>query len=195
MAEEEAKKVEPESCVEAPPPVAAEPPKEVAEEKALVVPPPPPVEEKADDCKALAIVEKEPEAVEEKKLEGSINRDAVLSRVATEKRMSLIKAWEESEKSKAENKAQKKVSAIGAWENSRKATLEAELKKIEEQLEIKKAQYIEKLKNKVAYVHKAAEEKRANVEAQRGEELLKAEEVAAKYRATGTGPKKLLGCF
>ncbi|EYU25090.1 hypothetical protein MIMGU_mgv1a014261mg [Erythranthe guttata] len=194
MAEEEAKKVEPESCVEAPPPVAAEPPKEVAEEKALVVPPPPPVEEKADDCKALAIVEK-PEAVEEKKLEGSINRDAVLSRVATEKRMSLIKAWEESEKSKAENKAQKKVSAIGAWENSRKATLEAELKKIEEQLEIKKAQYIEKLKNKVAYVHKAAEEKRANVEAQRGEELLKAEEVAAKYRATGTGPKKLLGCF
>ena len=30
--------------------------------------------------------------------------DAVLTRVATEKRLSLIKAWEESEKSKAENK-------------------------------------------------------------------------------------------
>jgi len=30
--------------------------------------------------------------------------DAVLARVATEKRLSLIKAWEESEKSKAENK-------------------------------------------------------------------------------------------
>jgi len=28
----------------------------------------------------------------------------VLARVATEKRLSLIKAWEESEKSKAENK-------------------------------------------------------------------------------------------
>lgn len=30
--------------------------------------------------------------------------DAVLERVATEKRLSLVKAWEESEKSKAENK-------------------------------------------------------------------------------------------
>lgn len=30
--------------------------------------------------------------------------DTVLARVATEKRMSLIKAWEESEKTKAENK-------------------------------------------------------------------------------------------
>lgn len=33
-----------------------------------------------------------------------VSSDAVLARVATEKRMSLIKAWEESEKSKAENK-------------------------------------------------------------------------------------------
>ncbi|KAI3458159.1 hypothetical protein Pfo_014822 [Paulownia fortunei] len=192
MAEEEAKKVEPEHSSEAPPP-AAEPveyPKDVAEEKTVI--PPPPVEEKADECKALAIVEK---AAEEKKPEGSINRDAVLARVATEKRLSLIKAWEESEKSKAENKAQKKVSAIGAWENSKKASLEAELKKIEEQLETKKAEYIEKMKNKVALVHKAAEEKRAIIEAKRGEDLLKAEEIAAKYRATGNAPKKLLGCF
>lgn len=30
--------------------------------------------------------------------------DAFLARVATEKRISLIKAWEESEKAKAENK-------------------------------------------------------------------------------------------
>ncbi|XP_075484706.1 remorin-like isoform X2 [Primulina tabacum] len=137
----------------------------------------------------------EPESTEKKEAEGSINRDAVLERVATEKRLSLIKAWEESEKSKAENKAQKKVSAIGAWENCKKANLEAELKKIEEQLEKKKAEYIEKMKNKVAQVHKTAEEKRAIAEAKRGEDLLKAEEIAAKYRATGTGPKKLLGCF
>ena len=33
-----------------------------------------------------------------------LSSDAVLARVATEKRLSLIKAWEESEKSKAENK-------------------------------------------------------------------------------------------
>ncbi|KAL2540148.1 Remorin family protein [Abeliophyllum distichum] len=197
MAEEEAKKVEPEACSEPPPAPAApaaDPPKDVAEEKSLIPPPLPPCEEKPDDSKALAIVEK-PEPAEEKKPEGSINRDAVLARVSTEKRLSLIKAWEESEKSKAENKAQKKISTIGAWENSKKAGLEAELKKIEEDLEKKKAEYVEKMKNKVALIHKAAEEKRAIIEAKRGEDLLKAEEMAAKYRATGSAPKKLLGCF
>ncbi|XP_075484705.1 remorin 1.4-like isoform X1 [Primulina tabacum] len=86
----------------------------------------------------------EPESTEKKEAEGSINRDAVLERVATEKRLSLIKAWEESEKSKAENKAQKKVSAIGAWENCKKANLEAELKKIENLVVI---QYMNVYKN------------------------------------------------
>ncbi len=51
------------------------------------------------------------------------------------------------------------------------------------------------MKNKAALIHKQAEEKRAMVEARRGEERLKAEETAAKYRATGHAPKKLLGCF
>lgn len=65
----------------------------------------------------------------------------------------------------------------------------------QEQLERKKAEYAEQMKNKVALVHKEAEEKRAMVEARRGEDVLKAEEMAAKYRATGSIPKKLLGCF
>jgi hypothetical protein len=51
------------------------------------------------------------------------------------------------------------------------------------------------MKNKVAMIHKEAEERRAMVEAKRGEEVLKAEEMAAKYRATGHAPKKLIGCF
>ncbi|XP_073305008.1 remorin-like [Primulina huaijiensis] len=195
MGDEETKNVEPETCSYPPPPPPVVEPvealKDVVEAKAEI----PPAEElKPNESKALAVVEK-PESTEKKEAEGSINRDAVLERVATEKRLSLIKAWEESEKSKAENKAQKKVSAIGAWENCKKANIEAELKKIEEQLEKKKAEYIEKMKNKVAQVHKAAEEKRAIAEAKRGEDLLKAEEMGAKYRATGTGPKKLLGCF
>ncbi|XP_041002847.1 remorin-like [Juglans microcarpa x Juglans regia] len=210
MADQEpAIKVEPEATSEpapSPHPLATEhleqPPKDVTEEKSVIPPPPP--EHKRDDSKALAVVEKAPEyaeqkntegSIEQKNTEGSINRDAVLARVATEKKISLIKAWEESEKSKAENKAHKKLSAIGAWENSRKASIEAELKKIEEQLEKKKAEYVEKMKNKVAMIHKAAEEKRAVTEAKRGEDLLKAEEMAAKYQATGTGPKKFLGCF
>ena len=62
-------------------------------------------------------------------------------------------------------------------------------------MEKQKAEYAEKMKNKVALIHKDAEEQRAMVEAKRGEEFLKAEEMAAKYRATGQTPKKLLGCF
>ncbi|KAL6963495.1 hypothetical protein U1Q18_004521 [Sarracenia purpurea var. burkii] len=197
MAQEEPKKVEsetPSTSPPAPPSETAEAPKAVAEEKS-VIPPPPPTEEKVDDSKDLPIVETDPGHGEEKSSEGSANRDAVLARVATEKKISLIKAWEESEKSKAENKAHKKLSAIGAWENSKKAAIEAELKKIEEKLEVQKAEYVEKMKNKAALIHKEAEEKRATIEAKRGEDILKTEEIAAKYRATGTGPKKLLGWF
>ncbi|XP_058761761.1 uncharacterized protein LOC131635178 [Vicia villosa] len=100
--------------------------------------------------------------------------------------LSVVKAWEESAKSnsKAQNKAQRKLSTITAWENNKKAAPEAELRKLEEQLEGKKGEYAEKMKNKIALLHKKAEEKRAVIEATKGEELLKAEEVAAKYRAT-----------
>ena len=109
--------------------------------------------------------------------------------------MSFIRAWEESEKSKVDNKAQKKLSDVCAWENSKKAAVEAKLKKIEEELEKKKAEYAEKMKNKVALIHKQAEEKKAMIEARRGEEFLKAEEMSAKFRATWQTPKKVLGCF
>ncbi|MQL84165.1 hypothetical protein Taro_016677 [Colocasia esculenta] len=174
----------------APPPAPAEAVKDVAEEKAVI-----PSEEKPDDSKALAVVEKVADPPATEKTGGSLDRDAVLTRVETEKKLSLIKAWEENEKSKAENKAQKKLSNITSWENTKKADLEAQLKKIEESLENKKAVYAEKMKNRVATVHKVAEEKRAMVEAQKGEELLKAEEMAAKYRIKGLVPKKVLGCF
>lgn len=53
------------------------------------------------------------------------------------------------------------------------------------------ADYAAKMLNKVALIHKEAQEKKAMVEARRGEEMLKAEELAAKHRATGTVPKKL----
>ena len=66
---------------------------------------------------------------------------------------------------------------------------------VQEALEKKKAEYAEKMKNTKAVIHRRAEEKRAMVMARRGEEVLKAEEMAAKYRATGVAPKKFLGCF
>ncbi|RWW08280.1 hypothetical protein GW17_00028280 [Ensete ventricosum] len=99
MGAEEPKQVGAEAAPEPPP--AAEAVKDVAEEKASV---PPPAEEKPDDSKALAIVEKVEDPPAEKSSGGSTERDAVLARLETEKRLSLIKAWEENEKTKAENK-------------------------------------------------------------------------------------------
>jgi len=70
---------------------------------------------------------------------GSADRDVILADLEKEKKTSFIKAWEESEKSKAENRAQKKISDVHAWENSKKAAVEAQLRKIEEKLEKKKS--------------------------------------------------------
>lgn len=66
---------------------------------------------------------------------------------------------------------------------------------MQEELEKKKAEHAEKVKNKIALIHKEAEEKRAIAEAKHGEEALKAEEKAAKYRATGLTPKRIFGFF
>ncbi|XP_050386117.1 remorin-like [Argentina anserina] len=202
MAEvEEPKKLESETPSDPPPapataatsseekPAVVEAPKEEYMEKSEEKAP-----ETADESKALAIVEKPCEPAEEKSKE-VLDREAVLARVETEKKISLINAWEESEKSKVENKAHKKLSVVGSWENTKKANVEAELKKIEEKLEKKKAEYVEQMKNKIALIHKAADEKRAVIEAKRAEDLLKAEETATKCRATGKAPKKLLGIF
>lgn len=156
---------------------------------------PHPPEEKVAETNAIVVADKAPDAAEKKISGGSIDRDIALAEVEKEKRMSFIKAWEDSEKTKAENKAQKKLSAVTSWENSKKAAAEAKLRKMEEVLEKKKAQYAEQMKNKVSLIHKEAEEKKAMVEARRKEEILKAQEMAAKHRATGNVPKKFLGCF
>ncbi|XP_022862435.1 remorin-like isoform X2 [Olea europaea var. sylvestris] len=178
------------------PPLASvmEKPNDVGQDKSAIPPPPP------DDSKATAVVDQSKHTSPDtsaamKSSKGSRDRDIALAKVEDEKRLSFVKAWEDSEKSKVENKAQKKLSEVSSWENSKKASLEAQLRKIEEQLEKKKADYAEKVRNKVALIHKEAEEKRAMVEAKRGEEILKTDEMAAKYRATGHAPKKGFGCF
>ncbi|KAJ6962463.1 hypothetical protein NC652_001197 [Populus alba x Populus x berolinensis] len=93
------------------------------------------------------------------------------------------------------NRAHKKLSAIGSWETIKRESVEAKIKKYEEKVEKKKAEYAEKMKNKVAELHKAAEEKKAMIEAKKGEDRLKVEETAAKFRATGYTPRKCLRCF
>uniref|UniRef100_I1KP84 Remorin C-terminal domain-containing protein n=1 Tax=Glycine max TaxID=3847 RepID=I1KP84_SOYBN len=125
----------------------------------------------------------------------SVDRDAVLARVESEKRLALIRAWEESEKTKAENRAYKRHNAVVLWENSKKASAEAHLKRIEEKLDRNKAKCVEKMQNNVAEIHRTAEEKRAMIEANRGEEFLEIEEKAAKFRTRGYSPRKYLPCF
>ncbi|RYR10540.1 hypothetical protein Ahy_B05g078967 [Arachis hypogaea] len=110
----------------------------------------------------------------------SVDRDAELARVVSEKRLALIKAWEET---------------VGLWESKKKASVEAQLKIIEENLERKKAEYAEKMKNKIADIHRSAEEKRAMVEAQKREEFIELEETAAKFRSSGRTPAKFFACF
>ncbi|XP_023521231.1 remorin-like isoform X2 [Cucurbita pepo subsp. pepo] len=123
------------------------------------------------------------------------DRDVALARVELEKKLALIKAWEESEKIKAENRAYKRLSAIDSWENTKKASIQAQLMKLEK-MEKKKAEYGELMKNKIVGIHKQGEEKKATIEAERREQCLKVEETAAKYRASGFTPKALLlKCF
>ncbi|CAL4917452.1 unnamed protein product [Urochloa decumbens] len=191
---------------------AEEPAKDdVAEEKAAMPAP--------EESKALVVVEgdEKPAATD-----GSRDRDAFLTRVATDKTTSLIRAWEESEKAKADNRQKKpplccymmmlcvcsfhesdclnflcpgraarRLANVTSWENSKVAQMEAELKKIH--LEMKKAAQAEKLRNSAAAARRAAEEKRAAAVAMRGEEVIRAEEAAARYRATGQAPAKLFG--
>ena len=88
------------------------------------------------------------------------------------------------------------MSSVLSWENTKKAAVQAKLRTREEKLEKKKAEYAEKMRNRVAMIHKEAEEQRAAVEARRQEEMIKCQEMAAKHRSQGTTPKKkFLSCF
>ncbi|XP_048131523.1 remorin 1.4-like [Rhodamnia argentea] len=122
-------------------------------------------------------------------------RGAVLAQVEAEKRPALIRAWEESEKSKAEIKAYKKLAITGSWENTQIASVEARIKEIEEEIEKKKAEQAEKIRSRLVEIHKETDEKKATMEAKRGEDIIKVQEAAAKFPATGYVPRKLLGCF
>ncbi|MCE3215368.1 hypothetical protein HAX54_002105 [Datura stramonium] len=166
--------------------------KEKVEENALALVPP--IHDDKDKIFSPA-PEKETDSGSQKSSGGSKDRDTALAKVESEKRLALIKAWEDNEKTKAENKAFKKLSAVGAWENTKKATVEAELRQIQEELEKKKAEYAEKMKNKMAEIHREAEEKRAMIEAKRSEDVLMVQETAAKFRSTDNLPKKFFGCF
>lgn len=126
---------------------------------------------------------------------GSLNRDLVLAKLNQERTLSLIKAWEENMKAKSLHRHNRTIAKISAWEKAKNAKAESDLRALEEKLEKKKAECVEKMKNEIAAVHMRAEEERALADAHHGEELLKAEELAAKYRASGRLPKRYPFCF
>jgi len=123
-------------------------------------------------------------------------REAVLAKLNNEKNNTEIKAWEENKKANSLNKYNKKLSRIAVWENNKKTTAEARLKLAEEKLEKKRAAYVERMRNELAYAHKKAEEKKAKAEVKKGQDLLKVEEAAGNYQIHGGLPKweKLLQC-
>lgn len=92
------------------------------------------------------------------------------------------------------NRSGREEAKIAHEEMTMKNKAEARLKKNEIKLEKQRAKYMEMMRNEVAAAHKVAEEKRALAAAKKGQDMLKAEEAAARIRATGVFPKKF-GCF
>ncbi|KAL9663822.1 hypothetical protein QQ045_019214 [Rhodiola kirilowii] len=126
---------------------------------------------------------------------GIFDKDTEMAKVEMEKRMALIKAWEDNEKAKAENRAYKKMILVEYWEEKKKAALELKLKEIEENLEKAKAVLREQKKNKEAELRKVADKKRAVIEAQCGRNIVEIVGKADRYRATGRVPRKFVKCF
>ncbi|XP_024390378.1 uncharacterized protein [Physcomitrium patens] len=123
---------------------------------------------------------------------GGAQLEHLLARVKHEKTLSRARAWEEGAKAKVYNRYARDESKITAWENTMKAKAEAKMRKAQENLDKKRAKYIEKMKNDVARAHCKAQEKRAAMEASRAEEIVKAEEISSRIRATGKMPRKFL---
>ncbi|KAJ8526901.1 hypothetical protein K7X08_029378 [Anisodus acutangulus] len=168
-----------------------------------------------------------------KSVVGDVGVYTALAKVESEKRLALIKAWEDNEKAKAENKAFKKLSAVGSWENTKKATIDAELRQIQTNIHIEKHErgcivqrtpcrhvfFLHLVSPKLHFflyllytmvlmyvpvigtgrIREEEEgirrEDRKVLEAKKREDILKVEETAAKFRATGNLPKKFLACF
>ncbi|KAL4349793.1 hypothetical protein AHAS_Ahas10G0077500 [Arachis hypogaea] len=51
------------------------------------------------------------------------------------------------------------------------------------------------MKNKIADIHRSAEEKKAMIEAQKKEEFIELEKTAAKFCSSGPTPAKFFACF
>uniref|UniRef100_A0A1J3HP65 Remorin C-terminal domain-containing protein n=2 Tax=Noccaea caerulescens TaxID=107243 RepID=A0A1J3HP65_NOCCA len=113
-----------------------------------------------------------------------------------EAQLSVIKAWKEQKITKVINKTQKKLLEISGWEEKKTTKIESQLAKIQRKIDSKKMEKTEYLRSKKAAVHAKAQEQKAKVQTRRAQEILDAEEEAARFQAMGQIPKKSsLNCF
>ncbi|KAJ3689676.1 hypothetical protein LUZ61_018840 [Rhynchospora tenuis] len=98
--------------------------------------------------------------------------------------------WEEAEKSKYLTRFKRGEARIQAWENHQKAKIEAEMQKIEVDLEKIRARAQEKLMNKLAASKHKANQKRAAAEAKRQKEATRTAKQAEYIRRTGHVPNQ-----
>ncbi|KAL0643772.1 hypothetical protein Bca4012_042062 [Brassica carinata] len=118
--------------------------------------------------------------------------------IEKEKTIALINAWEENEKAKAQTKAYKELCSIEAWENNMKTSLELDLKKMEENSEVEKAEYSKRFKKKIPEIEKIAEAKREKIEKLKEQKSINLKKMSEKLSANPNAypPKtKTCGCF
>ncbi|VVA93611.1 unnamed protein product [Arabis nemorensis] len=126
------------------------------------------------------------------------NQNENLAEIEKEKRLALIKSWEDNEKAKAQTKAYRELCSIESWENNMKAILELDLKKMEESLKVEKAEYSKRLKKKIPEIEKIAEAKREKIEKQKVQESIKVKKMSEKLSATPSAyppNTKICGCL
>ncbi|KAG6476520.1 uncharacterized protein LOC122025139 [Zingiber officinale] len=99
-------------------------------------------------------------------------------------------AWEEAKKTKHFVRFKLEEIKIAAWEDRQKATIEAEMRKVEAEVEITRASAHERLMNQLAAVRHKAEAKRAEAEAKRDQQAVKNTRRADYIRRTGQIPSR-----
>ncbi|RAL49784.1 hypothetical protein DM860_002075 [Cuscuta australis] len=114
-------------------------------------------------------------------------------------------AWEEAEKTKHAARShqfflgkfliyKREEIKIQAWESQQEAKLEAEIRRIEAQVERMRAQGQAKMVKKIAMAKKISEEKRAKAEARKNQQAEKTAADAEYIRQTGRFPSASLSC-
>ncbi|KAI5058644.1 hypothetical protein GOP47_0026814 [Adiantum capillus-veneris] len=174
-------------------------PTESSELKAVVL-----VNNEASSSSSLGLAADEIKADDDASKSKQFDREVMLAKLNQDKVSSVIMAWESNLKAKSLHsimhaslllRRDLQIAKIEAREKAKKARAEAHLQQQEEKLEKKRAAYVERIQNEISKIGMRAKEERAHVDASFGEETLRVEEIAQRYRSFGRLPKKYSSCF